>query len=79
MKKCSRVYLESYTSLLLVPRERLVRASCCSLLCVTSLYFVWNSNFCVQEEYYGKNIIDADREMVEMVRGSAGQGSKMVQ
>eukprot|EP00889_Picochlorum_renovo_P005802 jgi/Picre1/32832/NNA_008162.t1 len=41
VKKCERVYLESYTSLLLVPRERL-------------------------EEFYGKSIIDADRELVEM-------------
>lgn len=40
IKTCTRVYLESYTSLLLVPTSRL-------------------------EEYYGKTIIDADRDMVE--------------
>jgi len=35
------------------------------------MYYDWNAIMCVQEEYYGKNIIDADREMVEMVRESA--------
>ena len=38
VKRCERVYLESYTSLLLVPRERLVR---CDNL------FVW---FCVKKK-----------------------------
>lgn len=44
VKGCERVYLEAYTSLLLVPKERL-------------------------EEFYGKEVIVADREMVEMVSG----------
>lgn len=40
VKRCSKVYLESYTSLLCVGKERL-------------------------ENYYGKQIITADRELVE--------------
>ncbi|EPZ32337.1 Diphthine synthase [Rozella allomycis CSF55] len=40
IKSCSKVYLESYTSLLLVSKERL-------------------------ETFYGKSIIEADRECVE--------------
>ena len=40
IKKCSRVYLESYTSILHIPRDRL-------------------------ESFYGKEVIVADREMVE--------------
>lgn len=40
MKKSERIYLEGYTSLLLVPSEKL-------------------------EEFYGKPVIVADREMVE--------------
>lgn len=42
MRGSARVYLEAYTSLLLVPKERL-------------------------EDFYGKEVIVADREMVEMV------------
>ncbi|KAK9826065.1 hypothetical protein WJX74_009687 [Apatococcus lobatus] len=40
VRKCSRVYLEAYTSILLVPKEQL-------------------------EAFYGRNIIVADRDMVE--------------
>ncbi|KKA30602.1 hypothetical protein TD95_000840 [Thielaviopsis punctulata] len=40
VKKCARVYLEAYTSVLLVPKETL-------------------------ESYYGREVIVADREMVE--------------
>jgi hypothetical protein len=43
VKASERIYLEAYTSLLLVPKETL-------------------------EEFYGKPVIVADREMVEMVR-----------
>ncbi|EJD08143.1 Diphthine synthase [Fomitiporia mediterranea MF3/22] len=41
VKKSSRVYLEAYTSILMVPKERL-------------------------EEFYGRPVIVADREMVEL-------------
>ncbi|KAK9816927.1 hypothetical protein WJX72_007140 [[Myrmecia] bisecta] len=40
VKRCSRIYLEAYTSILLVPKEQL-------------------------EAFYGKEIVVADREMVE--------------
>ncbi|KAK9835180.1 hypothetical protein WJX81_004039 [Elliptochloris bilobata] len=40
VKQCSRVYLEAYTSVLMVPKERL-------------------------ESFYGKEVVVADREMVE--------------
>lgn len=40
VKKCERLYLESYTSILMVPQEQL-------------------------EEFYGKKLIIADRDMVE--------------
>lgn len=40
VKKCTRVYLESYTSILHIPKERL-------------------------ETFFGKDVIVADREMVE--------------
>ena len=40
IQKCTRIYLESYTSILHIPKERL-------------------------ESYYSKEIIVADREMVE--------------
>lgn len=46
VRSSARVYLEAYTSLLLVPKETL-------------------------EEFYGKEVVVADREMVEMVSGAA--------
>ena len=58
MKACTRVYLEAYTSILMIQKERLVRKfieSKCSLL-LKSLR---------KEAYYGKELILADRDMVE--------------
>jgi diphthine synthase len=53
LKSCSRIYLESYTSILGIPASRL-------------------------EELYGKEIVLADREMVEqgaeeILRGAEGE------
>ncbi|KAI7835729.1 hypothetical protein COHA_010383 [Chlorella ohadii] len=51
VKRSQRVYLEAYTSLLLVPKEKL-------------------------EEFYGKEVIVADREMVEMEADSILEGAE---
>jgi diphthine methyl ester synthase len=53
VKASQRVYLEAYTSLLLVPKERL-------------------------EEFYGKEVIVADREMVEMEADAILEGADSV-
>ncbi|KAI3426102.1 hypothetical protein D9Q98_008070 [Chlorella vulgaris] len=51
VKQSERVYLEAYTSLLLVPKEKL-------------------------EEFYGKEVVVADREMVEMEADTILEGAK---
>ncbi|XP_011863670.1 PREDICTED: diphthine synthase isoform X2 [Vollenhovia emeryi] len=48
IRKCDRVYLESYTSVLTVQQEALVR-----------------NHPNVKEEFYGRSLIVADRELVE--------------
>lgn len=71
MRKCARVYLETYTSLLLVPKETLVRVlhQCSETSSIgdgenmRKVYL----NSILQEEFYGLSVIEADREMVEMV------------
>jgi diphthine methyl ester synthase len=49
VKKCTRVYLESYTSILHIPKERLET-------------FFGKERL---ETFFGKDVIVADREMVE--------------
>jgi len=53
VKSCSRVYLEAYTSILLVPKEQL-------------------------EAFYGKQVILADRDMVETESDAILEGAKDV-
>ena len=71
MKGSERVYLEAYTSLLLVPKATLVsnlereRGGDHFMFLILSLSATVTF---FQEEFYGKPVIVADREMVEMVR-----------
>lgn len=60
IKACDRVYLESYTSILTCGQEVLVR-----LCCVPSNYCLHYSVFLSQEEFYGRPLIIADRDLVE--------------
>ena len=64
-----RIYLEAYTSQLLVPKEQLVSESCqAASMCCRTMLLACDGHECsiaVQEKYYGKSIIVADREMVE--------------
>lgn len=57
VKKASRVYLEAYTSILLVDQAVLV----CRLLSNFTLWLLTAA----KEKYYGRSITVADREMVE--------------
>lgn len=57
VKKASRVYLEAYTSILLVDQAVLV--------CSVKAFGVPSANATIQESYYGRSITIADREMVE--------------
>lgn len=65
IKKCERVYLESYTSILTCGKAALVNIT----FHFSSSYiewthsFMWTSSF--QEEFYGRPLIIADRELVE--------------
>lgn len=59
VKRCERVYLEAYTSILMVPKERLV-----SLSPRAFRLELIKSSF--QEEFYGKTVITATRETVEL-------------
>lgn len=78
MRGCSRIYLEAYTSILLIEKEKLVSGM--SVLVSysepvkktvhqsSSIPWLLELRGCVllrQEEYYGKEVIVADREMVE--------------
>lgn len=56
VKKASRIYLEAYTSILLVDQTVLVRVSWKVMRLVPNMK---------QESYYGRSITIADREMVE--------------
>lgn len=53
MKKCERVYLEAYTSILMVEKEKLVSRQRRVMLTI-------------QEEFYGRPVITATRETVEL-------------
>lgn len=59
MKRSERVYLESYTSILMVPKERLV-----SVFRTTSDARAVLIE--IQEAFYGKEVITATRETVEL-------------
>lgn len=59
MKRSERVYLESYTSILMVPKERLV--SVCRTISDARGVLIY-----VQESFYGKEVITATRETVEL-------------
>jgi hypothetical protein len=59
VKRCERVYLEAYTSILMVPKERLV-----SLVLRESPFGL--IQFPLKEEFYGKTVITATRETVEL-------------
>ncbi len=56
VKGSTRVYLEAYTSILMVQKERLV----CSLILCSS-----HTERSCKEAFYGKELIVADRDMVE--------------
>jgi diphthine methyl ester synthase len=58
-KSASRVYLEAYTSILLVDKEVLVRQA------YHDYAVAWRGLTFLQEKYYGRSITVADREMVE--------------
>lgn len=60
VKKCSRIYLEAYTSILLVDKEKLVSDI---PLALSSSSFIHQE--LPQESFYGKPIITAYRETVE--------------
>jgi diphthine synthase len=60
VRKCSKVYLEHYTSILGVGKERLVRSS----ILIDSVAFVHSTGY-PQEAFYEREVILADREMVE--------------
>ena len=59
IKQCERVYLESYTSVLCCGQEKLVNINHASKI------FDNKSLLLSQEEFYGRKLILADREMVE--------------
>lgn len=66
IKKCDRVYLESYTSILTCGKEQLVRESLSfSIFFFEVRTITINLHFSLQEEFYGKKLIIADRELVE--------------
>lgn len=52
------MYLEAYTSILMVPKEKLVSAAL--------LYSRNHLKALCKEEFYGRPVIVADREMVEL-------------
>jgi diphthine methyl ester synthase len=62
VKNATRVYLESYTSILMVDKERLVGCR----LCKIPLLLPDPGRFSLsQETFYGREVILADRDMVE--------------
>lgn len=65
VKRCSKVYLEAYTSLLLVDSTKLVglRAACTQAVSRCSKL----SGRRAQENFYGVPVMVADRDMVETV------------
>ena len=65
MRKCKRVYLEAYTSVLLVSQEQLVSKQV--WLYRWSDSASWVLLVSLQEAFYGRSVTVADREMVEMV------------
>lgn len=68
VQKCSRIYLEAYTSILLVDKDKLVSAS---------VMFVWCPHGVLQQEsFYGKPIITAYRETVETESDEILRGAK---
>jgi diphthamide biosynthesis methyltransferase len=76
-----RIYLEAYTSQLLVPTEQLVSRSCRLLACLAACCWQHaaeggDRSVAAQEEYYGKSIIVADREMVESQSDDILDGAK---
>lgn len=67
VKSCERVYLEAYTSILMVDSSKLV-SLVSEYFSVLQIYVTTISKFStiwIQSEYYGKQVIVADREMVE--------------
>jgi diphthine synthase len=58
VKSSSRVYLEAYTSILMVQKERLVRSFSAAFVLLTD-------DVLCKEAFYGKDLILADRDMVE--------------
>ena len=72
VKRCKRVYLESYTSLLLVDSAKLVcsPSPIQSFICKSEFQSLLLTSPSLQEDFYGVSVTVADREMVETV--SAG-------
>ena len=69
VKSCKTVYLEAYTSILLAPKEKLVRRFKLRMKIQSSLLSVqiMFNLLSAQEDFYGKEVVLADREFVEMV------------
>lgn len=71
VKKCSRIYLEAYTSILLVPKEDLVG---CRFMQIAAGFISHDQPTSrMQESFYGRDITVADRDMVETVRAEMSQ------
>ena len=67
VKQASRVYLEAYTSILTVGKEELVWYL---RLFASMLVIFWSIGMAqVQEKFYGREVILADRDMVEQNSG----------
>ena len=76
IKGCERVYLEAYTSMLLVGKEKLVRERKRARRrgCPLPRLAPTPSPSLSQEALYGKEVVIADRGMVESVRVGEGGG-----
>lgn len=72
IKGSARVYLEAYTSILGVDKEKLVR------LPFSRLFGCLNCSKAVQEALYGRPLIVADRDMVETESDAILEGAKDV-
>ena len=67
IKNAARVYLEAYTSILGVEKNELVKYICLWALEIAGRCFCSST---LQEKYYGREVILADRELVEQNSGN---------
>ncbi|KAI5285098.1 diphthine synthase [Ascosphaera aggregata] len=65
VRRAERVYLEAYTSILLVDKLKLVCLHQCPVNTLRLIYTTELTIVVMQEDFYGREVIIADRELVE--------------